>query len=110
MNPQQTSGLIATLVALCLGPGSYLVSRGILSADQATQLQPAIVTVVTLVGGALIAWWQHRANSNSNLVSTVNSPSIPNVKVVSSASPATEVSVTPTGAVVTAPPPPKEST
>jgi hypothetical protein len=99
MNPQQTSSLIATLVAVALAPTSYFVVKGFLSPEQAAALQPAVVTVVTIGGGALIAWWGHVRNSANALTLAVNSDSAPGVKVVRLDSPSPQVIITKTGAV-----------
>jgi multidrug efflux pump subunit AcrA (membrane-fusion protein) len=100
MNQQQITSLVATILALALGPGSYIVAKGFLTQDQANQLLPALVTVVTTIGGALLAWWGHTRNSAPSLVAAVNSDSVPGVKVVAVSAPEPQVAVTKTGAVV----------
>jgi hypothetical protein len=112
MNPQQTSSLIATLVAVALAPTSYFVVKGFLSPEQAAALQPAVVTIVTVGGGALLAWWGHARNSANALTLAVNSDSAPGVKVVKADSPSPQVIITKTGTVAidhSVPPPEPKS-
>ena len=104
MNPQQISSLIAIAVAALLGPGSYLVAQGFLTPDQATKLEPDIVSAVVILGGAAVAWWQHRHTSTPNLVRTINSDAAPGIKVVRDDVAAPAMNVTSTGAVTPAPP------
>lgn len=106
MNSEQWSGVIRVVLALVLGPGSYLVVKGILTTDQANQLMPAIVTITTVGGGALISWWSNRAHSAAAIVAAANSASVPGVKVVRESSPSPTVIVTSTGAIKDAPPAP----
>jgi hypothetical protein len=109
MNPEQWSGLIRVVVTAALAPGSYLVVKGILTPDQAAQLAPSIVTIVTVGGGALIGWWSTHAHSQSAVVAAVNSNSVPGVKVVRESSPSPTVIVTSDGVIKDAPPAPLPS-
>lgn len=100
MNSEQWSSIIRTLLALLIGPAGYLVTKGVLPADQAAQLMPAVVTILTLVVGAVIAKWGVASHSPAAVVAAVNSDSVPGVKVVSVLSASPQVSVDPsTGAV-----------
>ena len=100
MNNEQWSAIVRTALALLMGPGSYLVAKGVLTPDQANQLIPVLVPAVTAIGGVLIAWWGHTANTASALVAAVNSDSAPGVKVVALSAPEPQVAVTKTGTVV----------
>jgi hypothetical protein len=117
MNPEQWQSLIRTTLAIAVGPGSYLVTRGILTADQANQLAPALVPVVMAVGAIVIGKWGVNAHSPtavaaavantpavaSAVIDTVNTDAVPGVKVVEdtpSAPPA--VAMTKTGKVIPA--------
>jgi hypothetical protein len=106
MNPEQISGAVRVLVALALAPGSYLVAKGIVPADQAATLVPAITTIVTVVGGAVVGYFANRSHSATAIVAAVNSDSAPGVKVVPESSPSPQVSVTPAGAIIPTPTPP----
>jgi hypothetical protein len=99
MNPEQWQSLIRTTLAIAIGPGSYLVTRGILTADQANQLAPALVPVVMAVGAIVIGKWGVSAHSATAVVAAVNSPSAPGVKVVAAASPSPTVTITKTGEI-----------
>ena len=100
MNSDQWQSIIRTVLTLLLGPGSYLVLKGVLTADQAAQLIPVLVPVVLAVGGLLLGRWGVVTHSPSALTAAVNSDSVPGVKAVASSSPSPAVSVDPkTGAV-----------
>lgn len=103
MNPEQWNALIRLVLSVALGPGSYLVLKGVLTPDQANQLIPMLVPLIMLVGGAIIAKFAVGAHSAPAIVAAVNSDSVPGVKVVSAESPSPPVTVTPTGAVKTIP-------
>ena len=92
------------MLAVLLGPGSYLVAKGVLSADQANTLLPAIVTIATVGGGSVIAWFGQQSHSAPAVVAAVNSDSVPGVKAVASSSPSLEVSVNKDGKVIPQPP------
>jgi hypothetical protein len=110
MNSEQVSGILRVILALAIGPSSYLVAKGILTPDQAAQLSPAIVTVVTVGGGALIGWWSTHAHSATALTAAVNSGSVPGVMAVKESSALAAgippVVVTSTGEVKPSPPAP----
>jgi hypothetical protein len=106
MNSEQWSGIIRVILAVALGPSSYLVVKGILTPDQAAQLSPAIVTIVTVGGGALIGWWSTHAHSAAALTAAVNSGSVPGVKAVRESSPSPTVVVTSDGVIKESPPSP----
>jgi hypothetical protein len=110
MNPEQWSGLVRVFVTAALAPGSYLVVKGILTPDQAAQLAPAIVTMVTVGGGALIGWWSTHAHSASAAAAAVNSNSVPGVMAVRESSALAAgippVIVTSDGVIKDAPPAP----
>ena len=99
LNPEQWQSLIRTILALILGPGSYLVSRGFLTADQANQLAPALVPVVMAVGAIVIGKWGVSAHSATAITTAVNSPSAPGVKVVAETSASPTVTITKTGEI-----------
>ena len=101
MNPQQISGIVRILVAAALGPGSYLVASHVLPNDPS--LIDAITTVVTVGGTAAVGYFSHQAHSPNALTAAVNSPSVPDVKVVSESSPSPAVNATNTGAIVPVP-------
>lgn len=117
MNSEQWNSLIRLVLSVALGPGSYLVLKGVLTPDQANQLIPMLVPLIMLVGGAIIAKFAVGAHSApavaaavasdktiaSAVIAAVNSDSVPGVKVVSAESPSPPVTVTPTGAVKTIP-------
>jgi hypothetical protein len=113
MNAEQMKAIIGTLVALALGPSSYFITNGILTADQAAQLQPAIVTIATTIGGAILVWWANHRHTSTALVTAVNSSAVPGVFVAAS-TPANanvpQVTVTHTGAVVPDPAQPLRGT
>ena len=103
MNNEQWQSLIRTVLALALGPGSYLVTRGVLPAEQANQLAPALVPVVMAVGAIVIGKWGVNAHSPAAVVALVNSDAVPGVKVVSETSASPAVTITKTGAIKTIP-------
>jgi uncharacterized membrane protein YqaE (UPF0057 family) len=105
MNSEQWTSLIRTVLALLIGPAGYFVTKGILTPDQADQLMPAILSVLTVVIGAVIAKWGISSHSASSVVAAVNSDSVPGVKAVATTSPSPAVSVdSSTGAVKVAEP------
>jgi hypothetical protein len=99
MNPEQWQSLIRTVLALVVGPGSYVVSRGFLTADQANQLAPALVPVVMAVGAIVIGKWGVSAHSAAAVVAAVNSDSVPGVIAVAATSASPPVTVTKAGVV-----------
>jgi hypothetical protein len=103
MNSEQWNSLIRLVLSVALGPGSYLVLKGVLTPEQANQMIPLLVPLVMLVGGAAIGKWGVGSHSAPAIVDAVNSDSVPGVKVVSAASPSPAVTVTDTGAVKTIP-------
>ena len=81
MTQDQWISVLRTVLALALAPTGYFVTKGFLTADQAEQLMPAIVTIATLLGGAIIAKWGVSAHSPAAQIAAVNAA--PNgVKVV----------------------------
>lgn len=109
MNSEQWQSIIRTLLALLIGPAGYLVTKGVLTPDQADQLMPAIVSILVVVVGAVVAKWGVASHSPTAVVAAVNSDSVPGVKAVAATSPSPEVAVDSKGAVTLAPPPPKTS-
>jgi len=103
MNSEQWNALIRVVIGVLLGPGSYLVAKGVLTPDQANQLIPVLVPAVVAVGGLIIGRYAVKAHSPTAVVAAVNSDSVPGVKAVAEASPSPPVMVTPSGAVRTAP-------
>lgn len=100
MNSEQWSAVIRVVVTALLAPSSYLVAKGIVPADQAAALIPAIVTIVTVGGGAIVGYFASRAHSASAVTAAVNSGSAPGVKVVPTSSPTPAVAIAPSGAIV----------
>jgi len=100
MNSEQWSAVIRAVLGILVGPGSYLVLKGVLTPDQASTLIPILVPMIMAAGAALIGWFAARSHSASAVVAAVNSPSVPGVKAVAESSPSPAVSVTPSGAVV----------
>lgn len=100
MNSEQWTALIRVVLALALGPGSYLVAKGLLTPDQANQLIPVLVPAIVAVGGLIIGKYAVGAHSAQSIVAAVNSASAPGVKAVAVSSPSPAVAVTPSGAVV----------
>ena len=100
MNPEQWSSIIRTVLALAIGPGSYLVAKGVLTADQANQLIPVIVPAVMAIGGVVLGKWGVHTHSAAAITAAVNSPSAPGVKVVKESSPSQPVDISLTGAIV----------
>lgn len=100
MNNEQWAAIIRTVLLIALGPGSYLVLKGVLTEDQANQLIPILVPLVLAAGGAIIGKFAVNAHSAQAVVAAVNSPSVPGVKAVADTSSSPAVSVTPSGAVV----------
>lgn len=100
MNPEQWSGTIRIIVTALLAPSSYLVAKGIVPADQAPLLIPAIVTVVTAGGSSIVGYFTHRSHSAAAITAAVNSGSAPGVKVVPTSSPTPAVAIAPSGAIV----------
>jgi hypothetical protein len=99
MNPEQWTSLVRTVLAIALGPGSYVVAKHLLTPDQANQLIPVLVPAVLFIGGGIIAKWGVGAHSPQAVVAAVNSDSVPGVKAVSSSSPSQQVMVTDRGLI-----------
>ena len=116
MNDEQWQALLRVAIAVAVGPGSYLVSRGLLTADQANQLAPALIPAVTTIAGIVVAKFAVGAHSPaavaaavantpsvaSAVIDTVNTSAVPGVKVVSDTSASPAVAMTKTGKVVSA--------
>lgn len=104
MNSDQWQSIVRTVLTLLLGPGSYLVLKGVLTADQAAQLIPVLVPAIMTIGGILIGRWGVWTHSPAALTAAVNSDSVPGVKAVASSSPSPAVVVNPkTGAITVDP-------
>ena len=99
MNDQQWAMLIRLVLGIMLAPSSYLVMRGVLTADEADKLIPVLVPAIMTVGGLIIGKFSFDAHSASSLVAAVNSDAVPGVKVVALSSPSPAVSVEKTGEV-----------
>jgi hypothetical protein len=114
MNTEQWQALLRIAITIAVGPGSYLVSRGLLTADQANQLAPALIPGVTAIAGIVVAKFAVGAHSPegvaaavantpavaSAVVTTMNSSAVPGVKVVADSSTSPAVAMTKTGKVV----------
>ena len=57
MNSEQWTSLIRTVLAIAIGPGSYVAMKGILPADLANQLIPVLVPLIMAGGAAAIGKW-----------------------------------------------------
>jgi hypothetical protein len=100
MNPQQINELLRNiLIAAGSSGATLLVTKGILTQEQATALVPDLVTAVITLGTGLIAYWGHKSQSAPALTAAVNSDSVPGVKVVPLSSPGPAVTVTDTGTI-----------
>ena len=86
MNNEQWASIIRTVLLLVIGPGSYLVLKGVLTEDQANQLIPILVPLIIAAGGAIVGKLAVNAHSARAVVAAVNSPSVPGVKAVASTS------------------------
>jgi hypothetical protein len=106
MNPEQWTSLIRTVLAIAIGPGSYVAMKGVLPPDLANQLIPVLVPVIMAGGAAVIGKWGVTTHSAAAVVAAVNSDSVPGVKAVRETSSALAVSVTPTGDIKNAETPP----
>lgn len=85
-----------------LGPSSYFVAKGIIPADQAAALIPAVVTIVPIMGGIIIGKFASNAHSAAALTIAVNNGAAPGVKVVPNYSPTPAVNINAAGAIVPA--------
>lgn len=103
MNPQQIQSIVRAFLQVILAPGSYLVLHGILPADAAQQLVVPLTSIITVVGGILLARWGVAAHSPSAAVTLINSADVPGVKVVAESSPSPKVTVNKNGTVQTLP-------
>jgi len=103
MNDEQWAAIVRIAITVLTGPGSYLVSRGVLTADQANQLAPVLIPAVTAVTGIIVGKFAVSAHSAQAAVQAVNSDSVPGVKVVPLSSPTPAATVTSTGKVETLP-------
>jgi hypothetical protein len=81
MNDQQWASLIRIVLGIALGPGSYIIMKGVLSPDLANQLIPVLVPLIMAGGAAVLGKLGHSANSAPALVAAVNSGSVPGVFV-----------------------------
>ena len=102
LNPEQLTSIVRGALSLALAPGSFLVLKGILPADQAQQLIVPLTTAITVGGGYLLTKWGVMSHSAPAVVAAVNSDSVPGVKAVAATSASPDVAVTKTGAVVAA--------
>ena len=105
MNPQQVNELLRNALISAGSVGAtLLVTKGILTQEQATALVPDLVTAVLTIGTGLVAYWGHKSQGASALTAAVNSDSVPGVKVVPLSSPSPAVTVTDAGAIKPASP------
>lgn len=106
MDPQ-IAGSLRSILQFGLGAaGSYLVTKGVITSDQAVSLAPEIAGAVFTIGGAALAIYSGRQHSPANLVAAVNSAAVPGVKVVRESSTAPPVVVDSSGKILTSPPAP----
>lgn len=95
MNSEQWSALVRMVITALLGPGSFLVAKGVLTPDQANQIIPVLVPTVMVVGGIIVGKFTVSSHSAAAVVAAVNSASVPGVKAVSISSPSPPVTVDP---------------
>ena len=108
MNPQELSSLLSTALGYALAAASTaLVTKGVMTTDQANALVPELSAVILGVGAIGVGWWKKNQHSPaavatavaetpavaSAVVDTVNTEAVPGVKVVASSSPSPPVAL-----------------
>jgi hypothetical protein len=98
MNPQQSQQIASSVILYALGIlGTALVTKGVLTQDQANALIPELAVVIIAIGSIAIGYWQVRQHSPAAVaqaisttpavaaaaVHAVNSDAVPGVMVVS---------------------------
>ena len=102
MNQDQLMSIARSVVLALLGAGvGALVSKGILTSDQASTLVPEIATAILGIGGVAVAYFGQKTHSASSVVATVNSATVPGVKVVAETSLSPAVAIDSTSGKVT---------
>jgi hypothetical protein len=114
MNPQEALSVGSSVLLYLLGiAATALVTKGVMTQDQANALVPEIATVVIGLISVGVVYWKKTQHSPaavaaavgstpavaSAVVATVNSDAVPGVKVVASSSTAPQVTVDPKGNV-----------
>jgi hypothetical protein len=114
MNQQEATSVGTSVLLYLLGiAATSLVTKGIMTQDQANALVPETVTVLIGIISVGVIYWKKTQHSPaavaaavgstpavaSAVVSTVNSDAVPGVKVVSDKSPSPQVIVDPKGNV-----------
>lgn len=85
MDPQLKS-LLTTALAMALGSvATWLISKGIITQDQAPQLIATLSGILLAGGGALVAWWKSRGHAPDQQV--LAAKTIPGVSVKVDTSP-----------------------
>ena len=114
MNPQEAMSVGSSVLLYLLGiAATALVTKGVMTQDQANALVPETATVLIGVISVGVIYWKKTQHSPaavaaavsstpavaSAVVATVNSDAVPGVKVVSDMSPSPQVIVDPKGNV-----------
>ena len=114
MNPQELQSIATSALLWALGvAATALVTKGVMTSDQANTLVPEAAAVLLGIGSIAVAWWQKTQHSPaavaaaikstpavaSAAVAAVNSDAVVGVKVVSDMSPSPQVIMDPKGNV-----------
>ncbi len=102
MSPQTTSSVTSVVLIVIGGLLTTLVTRGIITQDQATELASALAAIIVTGIGAGIVYWKQKQHSPSALTAAVNSDAAPKVKVVPETADIPAVNLTDDGRIVPA--------